>query len=139
MSAQKFYLFKKEEVDKVLAMAPEIGKRMLFKSSDNPVGILEDKDVVNDAEVHKTEGDLWLCLEGEVTFICGGELVDPWFSKDKDGKDKLNELKAKEIKGGTEMTLKPGDWLWIPAGEPHQHKCSGLSRLVIIKIPKHGR
>lgn len=139
MSAQKFYLFKKEEVDKVLAMAPEIGKRMLFKSSDNPVGILEDKDVVNDAEVHKTEGDLWLCLEGEVTFICGGELVDPWFSKDKDGKDKLNELKAKEIKGGTEMTLKPGDWLWIPAGEPHQHKCSGASRLVIIKIPKNGR
>ena len=138
MSAQKFYLFKKEEVDKVLAMAPEIGKRMLFKSSDNPVGILEDKDVVNDAEVHKTEGDLWLCLEGEVTFICGGELVDPWFSKDKDGKDKLNELKAKEIKGGTEMTLKPGDWLWIPAGEPHQHKCSGLSRLVIIKIPAKG-
>ena len=136
MSAQKFYLFKKEEVDKVLAMAPEIGKRMLFKSSDNPVGILEDKDVVNDAEVHKTEGDLWLCLEGEVTFICGGELVDPWFSKDKDGKDKLNELKAKEIKGGTEMTLKPGDWLWIPAGEPHQHKTFGTTRLAIIKIPK---
>ena len=136
MSAQKFYLFKKEEVDKVLAMAPEIGKRMLFKSSDNPVGILEDKDVVNDAEVHKTEGDLWLCLEGEVTFICGGELVDPWFSKDKDGKDKLNELKAKEIKGGTEMTLKPGDWLWIPVGEPHQHKTFGTTRLAIIKIPK---
>lgn len=132
---QNYFLLRKEEVNKILALVPEIGKRMLFKSGDIPVGILEDREVVNDAEVHKTEGDLWFCLEGEVTFVCGGELINPWFSKDKDGKDKINELKAKEIKGGTEIVLKPGDWLWIPAGEPHLHKCSGVVRLAIIKIP----
>jgi uncharacterized RmlC-like cupin family protein len=46
------------------------------------------------------------------------------------------EWKAKEIKGGTEVVMKPGDWLWIPAGEPHQHKTSTKARLVIIKVPK---
>lgn len=111
---------------------------MIFKSAGTPVAVLEDKEILNDAEVHKTEGDLWLCLEGEVTFICGGELVDPRFSKDKDGKDKVNELRAKEINGGAEIVLKPGDWLWIPPGEPHLHKTSGTARLVIIKIPNNG-
>ena len=33
------------------------------------------------------------------------------------------------------MILKQGDWLWIPAGEPHQHSATGTARLVIIKIP----
>lgn len=136
MSAKKFCLFKKEEVDKILASGPEVGKRMLFKSNNLPVGILEDKEVINDAEVHMTEGDLWQCLEGEVTFICGGELVGPWFGKDKDGHENKNELKAKEIKGGTEIILKPGDWLWIPAGEPHQHKTPRTARLAIVKIPE---
>lgn len=132
----KSFLLKKTEVDKFLSVAPVIGKRMLFKTDSAPLGILEDHMVSNDAEVHKNEGDLWYCLEGEVLFICGGELIEPRFGTNKDGSENQNELKAKGISGGSEMALKAGDWLWIAPGEPHQHKCDKTARLAIIKVPK---
>jgi quercetin dioxygenase-like cupin family protein len=97
---------------------------------------LEDKAVINDAEVHVKEADLWYVLEGEVTFIHSGEMVQPWFGKNKDGSENKNEIKAKEIKGGEKVTLREGDWFWIPAGVPHIHKTDGVCRMAIIKIPK---
>lgn len=138
----KCVLVPKEEIDKTLATVPTQGKKLLepLKSlaaaNKLPFNILEDKEVLNnEAEVHKHEGDLWLCLEGEVKFTYGGELVEPWVKKLPDGTTDNREWKAKEIRGGTESILKPGDWLWIPAGQPHQHICGGLARLAIIKIP----
>ncbi len=125
----------------MLKIAPTDGKRLLepLKSlaalHKLPLNILEDQNVSNDAEVHAHESDLWLCLEGEITFVCGGEMIEPWFGKKADGSPNENELKAKEIRGGTEIVLKPGDWLWIPVGEPHLHHTKGVARLVIIKIP----
>ena len=82
------------------------------------------------------EADLWHCLEGEVFFVCGGEMVDPWFGENADGSENKNEVTAKEIKNGTTFVLKPGDWLYIPAGVAHQHKCEKVVRLAIIKIPQ---
>lgn len=138
----KCVLVRKEEINKTLATPPTPGKKLLepLKSfstaSKLPFNILEDKEVLNnEAEVHKHEGDLWLCLEGEVKFMYGGEMVEPWVKKNADGSENQNEIKAKEIKNGTEAVLKPGDWLWIPPGEPHQHNCAGVARLAIIKIP----
>lgn len=136
-------LVRKEEIEKTLAAAPTQGKKLLepLKSlaaaNKMPLNILEDREILNnDAEIHQHEGDLWLCLEGEVKFIYGGEMVDPWFKKNADGSEDQREVKAKEIRGGTGSTLKPGDWLWVPAGQPHQHQCAGTARLAIIKIPK---
>ncbi len=125
----------KKMVEKTLQTEARPGKNLLeplktlASEKKLPFKILEDKEVVNEAEAHKTEGDLWYCLEGEVKFIYGGELVEP-------REVKTNELKAVGIKGGSEIILKPGDWFWIPAGQPHQHSCSGTARLMIIKIPK---
>ncbi|MEK9186124.1 MAG: hypothetical protein AAB885_00905 [Patescibacteria group bacterium] len=140
---QKCVLVRKEEIDKTLAFVPTQGKKLLepLKSlaaaNKLPFNVLEDHEVLsNEAEIHQHEGDLWLCLEGEVKFIYGGELVEPWFKKLPDGTEDKREVKAKEIKGGTESILKPGDWLWIPAGQSHQHLCEKTARLVIIKIPK---
>ena len=129
-------IIKKSDIDKVLALPASAGKKMLFKSSLFPFGILEDHAVSNDAETHMAEGDLWYCLEGEVNFIYGGELVEPWFVKDKNGNENKNEQKAKEIRGGAEIVLKPGDWLWVAPGEPHRHNCEKTARLAIIKVPK---
>ena len=144
MAEQKCVLVRKEVFDETLATAPTKGKHLLepLKSiaSENKLplmGILEDTEVTNEAEIHHHEGDLWLCLEGEVEFIYGGELIEPWFKKLPDGSEDRREVKAKEIKNGTREILKPGDWLWIPAGRPHVHnKLDGYARLVIIKIPK---
>lgn len=139
----KCVLIRKEDIAKTLATAPVQGKKLLepLKSlaaaSKMPLNILEDSEVLNNgAEVHTHEADLWLCLEGEAKFIYDGELVEPWFKKNVDGSEDKREVRAKEIRGGTESVLKPGDWLWIPAGQPHQHQCAGTVRLAIIKIPK---
>lgn len=138
----KCVLVKKEEIDKTLMSEPKDGKKLLeplksFAAANSlPFNILEDKNVVNEAEVHRHEADLWHCLEGEVIFIYGGEMVEPWPKKNPDGTVDEREWKAKEIRNGMEAVLRPGDWLYVPAGEPHQHKCQGTARLVIIKIPK---
>ena len=91
-----------EEVKKSLESIPVQGKKLLepLKSiatqHDLPFNILEDKDVSDNlAEVHAVDGDLWLCLEGEAVFTLGGELVDPYEVKRRDGVSDSRELKAK--------------------------------------------
>ncbi len=129
-------LHRKEYIDQVLATEPVVGKhsleplKSLAESLGGSVKILEDVRVAdNEAEVHDKEKDVWLCLEGQPTFVYGGELVDKMQVKD-------GEWKGKSIRDGTMVVLKPGDWLEISAGEPHQHNCpDGVARLVIIKVP----
>lgn len=135
------FLLKKEDIEAICALVPIGGKSLLepLKSTAGdrglPFKILEDDRVVNEAEVHISQGDLWCCLEGSPTFIYGGIMVNPRVKVRKDGTKDTSELSAKEISGGTTVVLKPGDWLWIPAGQPHQHSCSDTARLMIIKIP----
>lgn len=130
----KSVLIKKSEIDRTLSNEPTEGKKLLEPlksiagSKNFPANILENKNIVNKGEVHERESDLWICLEGEVIFICGGKLKNPILVRD-------GEWQAEEIEGGTEMILYPSDWLWVPAGELHQHKTTGVARLVIIKIP----
>lgn len=137
------FVLKKEEIENILSSTmPSQGKSMLEPlktlalEQGLPFKILEDHKTVNEAEIHRVEGDLWCCLEGEVVFKHGGELVEARVKVRKDGTTDENELLAKEIFGGTEVVMKPGDWLWIPAGMPHQHSCADTARLMIIKIPK---
>ncbi len=142
MSETRSVLVRKEDVEKTLSIPSEQGKRLLeplktfAKEHSLPLNILEDNNVENEAEIHTHEDDLWMCLEGEVTFVYGGRMVNPWFKKNADGTEDQKEMKAKEISGGKEVLLKAGDWLYIPAGEPHSHRTKGVARLVIIKIPK---
>lgn len=130
-------VIRKEEIDKSLASEPTKGKKLLeplkslAQEKGLPIKILEDMEITNEAEVHEKEGDLWQCLEGEVTFVCGGKLANPQKHPRHDF-----EWKGTGVEGGEEIILKPGDWLWIPAGEPHQHNCpDGVARMVIIKVP----
>ncbi len=128
-------------IDAMLALPAQAGKRLLeplkgLALAENlPLNVLEDTNVSNDAEVHTHEADLWLCLSGEVTFNCGGELMNGTARVHKDGTVDEREWKAKEIRGGQEVMLHTGDWLHIPAGVPHQHRATGTAKLAIIKIP----
>ena len=128
-------------IEETLRNVPKSGKRPLepfqtLAANDKlPIQILEDAAVINGVEVHKQEGDLWLCLEGEVVFIHGGELVNPTEKENPDGSRNSNELRSADIKDGQTDILRAGDWLWIPPGVPHQHNCEGVARLAIIKIP----
>lgn len=110
--------------------------KSLAQKEGLPFNILEDCEVKsNDAEVHEHEGDLWLCLQGEVRFVVDGEIIEPKQRVKTDGSLTPGELYAEKIRDGREVILKPGDWLWIPPGQPHQHTCPTVARLMIIKIP----
>lgn len=141
MNTTECIVIKKETIKKTLAAKPAPGKRVLeplkslATSLGLPFNILEDTEIANEAEMHKQAGDLWHCLEGTVTFIYGGKLVDPKPRINPDGSLNQNEFSADAIKNGAKVILQPGDWLWIPPGQPHQHACTGTARLVIIKIP----
>lgn len=131
----------KEDIGATLDKPPVKGKNLLepFRTfaleNKLPFSILEDTAVSNDAEVHAREGDLWFGLEGEATFLCGGELVEPKYRLNADGTENKDEAYSPKIKDGVEFIVRAGDWLWIPAGEPHQHSAKQTARLVIIKIP----
>lgn len=129
--------FSKEDIEGVLRQPPKKGKHLFppfleFLASRevtaSPIKILEDSFVSdNKPEAHDREDDIWFCLEGNPIFRWGGVL------KEKKAVHE-GEWIGSEIEGGTERTLHPGDWLWVPAGEPHEHNCpSGTARLFIIK------
>ncbi len=132
-------LVTKKDIEAVLAIPPTPGKKVLPWPEDlrgkAPFNILEDLDVVCEPEVHEHETDAWEVLEGSVTFVVGGELVNPRKVEGKEG-----EWKGDAILGGEEMILGVGDSLDIPAGVPHQHihdsKIHGPAvRMKIRKIP----
>ena len=137
-------LLLKEEFDKFLQDEPvRRGKRTLaaLKEADIGFNVLEDTEVnYNEAEVHVRDTDLWECLsvKGTLTFILGGELIDPRITRQDSAGNPL-EYKARAIRGGTTVEVKAGDHLKITVGVPHQHQCSGTARLKIIKIPKDSR
>lgn len=121
----KSRLIKKETIEEALSNKVTKGTKHLepLKSlhfnKEIPFSIIEDSEVNNLPEVHENEADLWYCLEGEVEFICGGNIVN------------------NEIKNGIRYLVKKGDWLYIPANEAHQHNCEKTARLIIIKIPEN--
>ena len=109
----KAVIISKGRIARTLKTRPEKGVRLLepFKSfaraNNLPINILEDRAVRGQMEVHRTEADLWLCLEGKPSFTVGGKRV----------------------------VLHPGDWLWIPPGVAHAHAAAKTARLAIVKIP----
>lgn len=130
----------KSVTDETLAVPATQGKHILepFKSAakGSDTYILEDVAVDNKCEVHRNEADLWTCLEGEVEFDVGGELVDAYERKHPDGsKDEFEVRSAPgNIRGAARYILRPGDLLFIPAGVPHAHRTQGTARLYFTKI-----
>ncbi len=135
-------LLGKGSMDAILAQETVDGKRELeplksfSKAEKLPINILEDTNVVSEIEIHTNVGDMWHSLSGEVTFTLGGDPVDPKVKVNKDGTLNESEIRAERVIGGTELVLTPGDWLWIPPGVPHAHRCEGTARLIIIKVPQ---
>jgi len=135
---KRWAVIRGQEIQEILKKPPTKGKKHLeplksrFIAGEIPFGIMEDSEIAEtESEIHKHEGDLWFCLEGEPEFICGGELISQRARDGSDGK----ELYGTGIEGGEKIVLSAGDWLWIPAGVPHLHRSSKTARLVIIKVP----
>ena len=74
------------------------------------------------AEWHEKEADIMVISVGEVTMVHGGTIVD--------GKTTApGEMRGPSIKGGTEVRLRAGDVLHIPAQVPHQMKLDPGTKL----------
>lgn len=136
---KNFELISHKLIKQTLANKPFQGKhhleplRKLVLAKNLPFSLLEDHAITEtESEIHLHEHDLWHCLGGEATFTCGGKLIKPWVRKGSAGK----ELGGHGIKNGTKVKIQAGDWLWIPAGQPHQHIAAKTARMMIIKIKK---
>lgn len=65
------------------------------------------------AEIHDNWSDHIFIQEGEASFIVGGIAVDPKVTAP-------GEKRGTTIKGGMTIFVRPGDYLFIPPGTPHQ-------------------
>lgn len=137
-----FVLIAKKDVEAALAQPLQPGGntqepvKSLTAAHKVPFNIQANHEVTSaKPELHLKHADLWHCISGEVTFLCGGTIVNQAARKNADGTENANEHTGDSIEGGTPVTLKQGDWLWIPARTPHQMTCAGTSKTAIIKIP----
>jgi glc operon protein GlcG len=70
------------------------------------------RDAAGQAEVHTRDTDIIYVLEGSVTFVTGGTVVNPKVI----GPD---EIRGSAIDGGMPRALNKGDVVVVPAGTPH--------------------
>jgi mannose-6-phosphate isomerase-like protein (cupin superfamily) len=81
----------------------------------NRTFIVAHREGSGQAEVHEKVADIMMISSGNVTMVYGGTLVDGNVTQP-------GEMRGSSIRGGTEVTLGPGDVLHIPAKVPHQMK-----------------
>lgn len=70
------------------------------------------REAQGQAEVHARDTDIIYVLDGSVTFVTGGTIVDPKVI----GED---EIRGARIEGGARHALNKGDVMVVPAGTPH--------------------
>jgi len=66
-----------------------------------------------EAEVHTRDTDIIYVIEGSVSFVTGGTVVDPRNTGP-------GEIRGTRLEGGTARALNKGDVIVVPAGVPHR-------------------
>jgi hypothetical protein len=79
------------------------------------------------AEFHQNWNDFLFVLDGEGTELTGGNVVEPMIGKD-------GEIHGSQLAGATPHALHSGEFLYIPAGTPHQLLVAPHNTLVILAI-----
>ena len=102
--------FEKSNVDAAFAKGS-----ILFDGSDgrNYMVHASRREQPGQAEVHTKDADIIYVLQGNATFITGGEAVD--------GKTTApDEIRGTSIKGGETRKISKGDVIIVPRAVPHQ-------------------
>lgn len=73
------------------------------------------RDGPGEAEIHLSETDIFYVLQGQATFVTGGEIVEP-------RNVSPTEIRGKQLKGGEERRIGQGDVITVPRGVPHWFK-----------------
>ena len=82
------------------------------------------------AEIHENWSDHIFIQDGEASFIIGGIAVDAKTTAP-------GERRGTSIKGGSTMVMRPGDYLFIPPGTPHQMVMKPGQRVTFIGLRTH--
>jgi len=70
------------------------------------------REAQGQAEIHTRDTDIIYVLDGSVTFVTGGTVLNPTLVGD-------DEIRGSRIDGGTLHALNKGDVMVVPAGTPH--------------------
>jgi glc operon protein GlcG len=73
------------------------------------------RDGPGEAELHLTDADIFYVLQGQATFVTGGEIVQP-------RNVSATEIRGIALTGGEERRIAKGDVIAIPRGVPHWFK-----------------
>lgn len=92
------------------------------------INTIRDKD--GQAEIHADWNDNLFVQEGEASFVTGGTAVDAKVTAP-------GEQRGTAIKGGATMTMRAGDYFFVPAGTPHQMKVASGQRIRFIAFKTH--
>src|SRR5712671_6111094 len=87
------------------------------------INTIRDKD--GQAEIHADWNDNLFVQEGQASFVTGGTAVDAKVTAP-------GEQRGTAIKGGATMTMRAGDYFFVPAGTPHQMKVAPGQRIRFI-------
>jgi mannose-6-phosphate isomerase-like protein (cupin superfamily) len=112
-------------------MTPEaLYSQVLLAKTDGYQIHITARDKSGLAEIHSNWSDHIFIQEGEASFVIGGVAVD--------AKDTApGEKRGTAIKGGAMMVMRPGDYLFIPPGTPHQMILKPGQRVKFIGFRTH--
>jgi uncharacterized RmlC-like cupin family protein len=88
------------------------------------------RDKSGQAEVHQSWNDNIFIQEGEASFVVGGAAKDA--SEREPG-----ELRGPSISGGNTIVMHTGDYLFVPAGLPHQMIVKPGQRVTFLDFKTH--
>ena len=103
------HYFKPAEVDAARAKG-ETGS-LLLEEADFKV-LASRRDKPGQSEVHTTDTDIFVVIDGQATIVLGGRMLDP-------KETSPGEIRGSGIEGGTDYLLEPGVVLTVPRNTPH--------------------
>ena len=92
------------------------------------INTIRDKD--GQAEIHADWNDNLFVQEGDATFVTGGTPVEGKVTAP-------GETRGSSVKGGTRMTMRAGDYFFVPAGTTHQMLVAPGQRIRFIAFKTH--
>ncbi len=125
-TAGQVLYFKPAEVDAARASG-DTGSALITNSEFKVMASRRDK--VGQSEIHATDTDVFIVLDGTATIAVGGKMIDP-------KEVSPGEIRGTGITGGTEYKLEKGVVLTVPRNTPHWIKQtqSGFRYFVVKSV-----
>lgn len=98
------------------ALVPDKGglySQAFLSRHENTLVMITTRDKSGEGEMHPHFNDFIFFREGEAKFTLGGTMNGPH-------EISPGEIRSASVTGGRVLTLKPGDYVYVPAGTAHR-------------------